>query len=292
MKSSWNLASLLVLFLLHSVDANAQIARTRTNTGGPVDEVFLTPNIVTMSSVANLPKNNINVTIMHVFGIATNGAEDLFGLDAAANIRFGLDYGVTDHLSIGIGRSRYDKLYDFRFKANLLRQTKDGRMPFELAIKGDAGIMTLKNGFDLSDRLNFLSAVLIARKFSDRFSVQITPMYSHFNTVFIESDGQDGTIEEENGHVAVGLGVRIGLSQRMALLVEYIPVFGPRSDGTKDEFAVALNLETGGHVFQLFFKSSQWLTEQHVIARNRDNFFEGDLRFGFNVNRFFGVGTD
>src|SRR5690606_37877627 len=125
---------------------------------------FWAPSLILTSTVTNLPQGNLNFTIMHTLGVVSNGAEDLFGLDGAANIRFGLDYGVTDRLSIGFGRSRFDKLYDFRFKANLLRQTSN--MPLELAVKGDVGITTMENGFDFNDRLSYLAAVLVARKFS------------------------------------------------------------------------------------------------------------------------------
>ena len=225
---------------------------------------------------------------MHTFGIATNGISDLYGLDAPANIRFGVDYGITDRLSIGIGRSRFDKLYDVRIKANLLRQSKDDRLPVGIGVKGDVGIMTLENGFDLTDRQSYFASLMFARKFTDRVSLQISPSYAHFNSVSIERGENDEILREENGHFALGIGGRVTLGTRFELLFEYIPVFGKRSDGTSNNFAFALDIETGGHVFQLFFKTSQWLTEQHVIARNTEDFFDGDFRFGFNVNRIFG----
>jgi hypothetical protein len=283
------IAFLIIILFVDLV--HAQIPRQRAEPGGPVEEVFWAPTIIGTSSVTNLPQNNLNFTIMHAFGIATNGIEDLFGLDGAANIRFGIDYGVHDRLSIGMGRSRFDKLYDFRFKANLLRQTKDDKMPLELAVKGGMGIMTLENGFDVKDRLSYLGSVMIARKFSERVSLQVTPMFAHFNTVFIERGADNEILEEENDHIALGLAGRLGLNERIALMLEFIPVLGERSDGTKNAFAVGFDIETGGHVFQLFLTTSQGMTEQHIIARNVDGFFDGDFRFGFNVNRVFAFGT-
>ena len=274
------------LFLVSQV-SYGQMPRQRANAGGPVDEVFWSPNLIMSSSVTNHPQGSVNFTIKHVFGILTNGPEDLFGLDASANIRFGLDFSVLDRLSIGFGRSRYDKLYDFRFKANLLRQTRDNRIPLEVAIQGSTGINTLKNGFDLADRFNYASSLMIARKFSDQISLQISPIYSHFNTVFIERGANDEIIAEENSHLAVSFAGKFAITETFALLLEYIPVFGDRSDQTKDVFAVGFDLETGGHVFQLFFTPSQAMTEQHVIAQNVDDFFAGDFRFGFNVHRVF-----
>lgn len=282
--------SALWLMLLAYSPAQAQMERQLANPGGPVDDIFWAPTIISAASVMNLPAGNINFSIQHSFGIATDGSQTLFGLDDPANIRFGLDFGVVDGLSFGFGRSRFDKLWDFRFKANVLRQSKDDRMPVELAIKGDFGINTVKNpDFDFVDRLNYLSAIMLARRFSDRVSLQVMPMWSHFNTVFIEDDGQGGRIEEQNDHFAVGLAGRFALNERFALLVEYLPVIGDRTTGTVNAFAAGMEIDTGGHVFQIFLTSSQWTTEQHTIARNTDDFFKGDFRIGFNVNRVFGL---
>lgn len=277
----------ILLFAACASSAYAQMPRERANQDGPVDEVFWAPSLILTNNVTNLDKNNLDFTIKHAFGIATNGAEDLFGLDAAANIRFGLDFGVTDRFSVGFGRSRFDKLYDFRTKINLLRQTQDNRIPIELAFAGTAGINTLKNGYDFNDRLSYASSLMIARKFSDRVSLQIAPIFTHFNLVTIERDSQDNIVREMHEHLAVAFGGQFGLTERMALILEYIPVFSDRSDGTKDALSVGLDIETGGHVFQLFFTTSQGMTEQHVIARNVDQFFDGDFRFGFNVHRVF-----
>ncbi len=287
-RASWISALLISM----SASTLAQIPRERANPGGPVDEVFWAPNIITMASVTNLPKGNLNLTIMHVFGIATDGVKDLFGLDDPANIRIGLDYGITDRFSIGFARSRFEKLFDFRFKASLIRQTKDDRIPFELSVKGDMGIRTDEIGFDLQDRPSYLGAILLARKFSGSVSLQLMPMFSHFNTVFIETDADGKIIEEENDHFALGIGGRVVVGPQFSVLFEYIPVIGARSDGTRDEMGIALNIETGGHVFQLFFKTSPWLTEQHAISRNRDRFLDGEFRFGFNVNRVFSLASN
>lgn len=268
-------------------EVSGQMPRQRANPDGPVDEVFWAPAVVHLTSVTNLEQQNLNFSIKHTFGILTNGVEDLFGLDAAANIRFGLDYGITDWLSVGIGRSRFEKLYDGRFKLNALRQRKNGSIPLEVALTGNMGIITTRNGYDIMDRLSYMGGLILARKFSDRISLQVNPMFTHFNTVTIERDINDEIVEEVNDILALGVAGRIVLTERVALLVEYIPVFGDRNDRTIDTFSVAFDLETGGHVFQLFFTSSQSMTEQHVVAQNVDDFFTGDVRFGFNVHRIF-----
>ncbi|MFT4604539.1 MAG: hypothetical protein ACI9W4_001271 [Rhodothermales bacterium] len=277
----------VILFALTWTSASAQMSRQRADPNRPVDELFWAPTVIGTASVTNLNAGDLNYTIKHAFGLVSSGIENLYGLDGAANIRFGIDYGVTDWLSLGVGRSRFDKVYDFKAKANLLRQTVSGSSPLEIAVMGDAGITTVENGFEFSDRLSYAGMVMFGRRFSDKLAVQISPMVSHLNTVFIERAADGSILAEENTHFGVALAANFKLNELFAVLVEYVPVIGDRSDGTTDALSVGLDIETGGHVFQLFFTSSDWLTEQHMLARNNDDFLSGDFRWGFNVNRVF-----
>jgi Membrane bound beta barrel domain (DUF5777) len=272
---------------LAPINVNAQMSRTRANANRPVEELFWAPTVIGTASVTNLDAGDLNFSIKHSFGLVSSGIENLYGLDGAANIRFGLDYGATDWLSLGFGRSRFDKVYDFRFKTNLLRQTVSGSSPLELAVMGDVAITTLKNGLSFTDRLSYAGMVMLGRRLSDKVSVQVSPMFSHFNTVYIERDNNGEVVAEENTHFGAAVALNLKLNEVFAVLVEYVPVFGERSDGTVDAFSVGLDIETGGHVFQLFLGSSDWLTEQYMLARNNDDFFAGDFRWGFNVNRAF-----
>lgn len=263
--------------------AFSQMERQRVATDGPVDEVFWAPNLVGMSTVQHMPKQNLNVTIMHNFGLMNEDLfRNFFGLDLGATVRVGLDYGITDGWSIGAGRTSPQKIFDFRTKLALLKQTESNSIPLSVSVKGDLGINTRRqSGLAFEDRLSYFSSLMVARKFGDDLSLQLTPMYSHFNSVFID---------EVNDHFAIGVGGEYHLSDRYALMAEYYPVVGDRSAGTKDAFAVGINIETGGHVFQLFLKSSNWHNEQYIIANNTEDFWDGDIRFGFNVNRVFGLG--
>ena len=286
----YRLFLLLGLMAIQVSSAFAQMPRQRANPGGPVDEVFWAPTIIHLPSVSNLEQRNLDFTIKHTFGVVSNGVEDLFGLDAAANIRFGLDYGITDWLSIGVGRSRFEKLYDGRFKVNALRQRKNDRIPVELAFVGNAAYLTEQNGYDLKfDRLSYMGGMILARKFSDRISFQVMPMFTHFNTVTRQRDIDDQIVEEIHDILAIGVAGRIVITERLAFVFEGIPVVGDRNDQTLDTISLGLDIETGGHVFQLFFTTSQQMTEQHSVARNTDDFLDGDIRFGFNVHRNFSL---
>lgn len=280
---------LTVVFVvgLMVMPVQAQLVRERANPGGPVEDIFRAGVVVVLPTVTNLPAGNWNFTVQHSFGLVSSGVEELFGLDGTANVRFGLDVGVSDALSVGVGRSRFDKVYDGRIKWNLLRQSRDGRMPVEVAVAAGAGITTLKNGFSLGDRMNYHAALMVARKWNDALSVQIAPVLSHFNVVYKDLDRFGEVVEQRNTHVALGMNGRYALNPRVSVAVEYLPVVGTRSDLTADNLSVAVNLDTGGHVFQLFFTSSDWLTLQHAIARNTTRFQDGDFRWGFIVNRVF-----
>lgn len=278
---------LLLLCSLLAVPAQAQLTRERANPGAPVNDVFRAATLVLLPTVTNVPKENWNFTIQHSFGLVSSGVSELFGLDGTANVRFGLDVGLTNTLSIGVGRSRFDKVYDGRLKWSALRQTKDDRVPVGVAVAAGAGITTLKNGFPLGDRMNYHAALLVARKWNDAFSLQIAPIVSHFNVVYKDLDRFGAVVEERNTHMALGIGAGYALNPRVSVAVEYLPVLGSRSNGTHDNLSMSVDLDTGGHVFQLFFTSSDWLTLQHAVARNTTRFLDGDFRWGFIVNRVF-----
>jgi len=279
--------SFLLLSMFTISVTNAQMARTRAVPDGPVDELFLIGSVAGMSTVTNLEKNNLNSLIMHNFGLVSSGIEDFYGLDQGAAVRLGIDYGISDKLSVGIGRTSIEDNVDVRFKYTVFRQLKSDKIPVEVAIKSDLGINTQKErafDFEFSERLNYFGSIMVARKFNEKLTLQIAPMISHFNTVVKRT-----TIIPENTHFALGLGGRIMLDERKSLTFEYLPVIGSRTEGTKNHLAIAYEIETGGHVFQMFLMSGKWFTEQHLIARNENDFFAGDFRLGFNVNRIFSL---
>lgn len=262
-------------------NGNAQLERERTVTSTPVEDTFWATKNVGISTIVNPSGNDLHSSVLHTFGLVDGGIDRFFGLDDGANTRLGLIYGITDRVSVGLGRMTFQKVVDISTKMNLLRQTTDGSVPVSVAVKGATGISTLPGiGLEFSERLSYFTSVMIAKKFNG-FSLQLNPMYSRFNRT-------PGQAQED----LLGLGVllNVELNERFALSGEYLPVFGDRNPGTEDAMAIALNINTGGHVFQIFFASSQWHNEQFIMANNRDRFWEGDFRFGFNIHRVFGLG--
>ncbi len=279
---------IVLLLMIFSFDsALAQMERRRTVTDEPV-EVFLTMSLISMATTSNLQKNNMNSTIMHNFGLVSSGVEEFWGLDQGAAVRLGFDYGITDRLSVGIGRTSREDNVDLRFKYTLIQQMKSDKIPVEVSIKGDIGINTQEERrFDFSnkDRLNMFGSIAVARKFSDKLSLQFTPMVSHFNTVVIETEDQN----PKHTHFGAGFGGEYRVSMKHSFSFEYFGLIGDKTEGLKNPMAISWQIDTGGHVFQMFFMNGNWFTEQHLLARTTDDFFARDFRLGFNVNRVFGL---
>jgi hypothetical protein len=228
----------------------------------------------------------------HRFGAINGGAYEMFGLDQAY-VRLGLDYGITDRLSVSIGRNSTDKTMDGYLKYKLLRQ-QHGEKNFPVSITALGGLAykfspeknsDVSPDFENIDRLSYTGQLFIARKFSPNFSFQLMPTVIHKNIV--ESF-------EENNQFALGLGGRIKLTKSLALTSEYYHNFNAPDndllpDGQKryNSFSLGIDIETGGHVFQLLLTNAIGLTERAFITETRDDFFGGDIHLGFNVTRTF-----
>ncbi|HKK44150.1 MAG TPA: DUF5777 family beta-barrel protein [Balneolaceae bacterium] len=276
------IALLSFVFLVLCVsNLQAQMKRERYQTVTTYDSAFWTSTLYAQSTTHFLEARNLNATIMHSFGIATSDViQNLFGLDTSPNVRLGVDYGITDRWQAGFGRSYFLNVVDLRSKYALLRQKSDGSVPLSLAIKGDLGIVTERDRKPFKDDLSTLLSAVFSRRFNDMWNFQLSPMWAHF------SDTGQGEVNEL---FSIGLGTQVHLSKRFSLAAEYYPVLGDRNTGTKNAFAIGLDIQTGGHVFQLFLTSSYWQLEQYVLAQNTDQFSAGDFRFGFNINRVFGL---
>lgn len=275
----WKYLILVAFSILFTTNVQAQMERERSSIVEPV-ESFWSPSLITQTTTSGLPAENLNVTIIHSFGIATNDAiQNFFGLDNVQNVRIGLDYGVTDRWSVGIGRSSLLNVVDLRSTYAILQQTTDDSTPVSVSVKGDLAVVTQENIQPFEDDISSLLSVIASKKIND-LSLQLSPMYGYFSAVPARN----------NQHLfSVGVGAEYELSERFSLMGEYYPVIGNQNPGTHNAFSLGLNIQTGGHVFQLFFSSTRWHLEQFVVANNTEQFWAGDFRFGFNVNRIFGL---
>ncbi len=264
-------------FLCYEI-SDAQLQRERADTGPDYVEIFPATANAGLSTVQITPKRNLNSTILHTFGLVKNGIEHFYGLDDGANTRLGLEYGISDRFSIGLGRMTFHKVVDLNSKYGLLKQTEDGQIPLSITIKMASSVTNL-SGLEFSDRLNYQAAIMLARKFH-RISLQASPMITYFQ----RTTGQ-------NYHRLFGIGLIAAyeINDRFSVSTELLPVLGNRNPGTHTNMALSLNIDTGGHLFQIFFTSSQWHNEPYIMANNVDQFLNGEFRFGFNIHRIFGL---
>jgi len=99
------------------------------------------------------------------------------------------------------------------------------------------------------------------------------------------------TNDDPHGILSIGIGGRAKLTNRLAINAEYHYVPDPlESLDTTNSLALGLEIETGGHVFQIILSNSESLIESQFITRSVDDFFEGDIHLGFNITRAFETG--
>lgn len=249
-----------------------------------VTGTFKATQIVNTPTIESPAKKTLQFLIMHRFGQLSDGAYQLFGLDNA-EIRFGLDYGVTNRLSAGIGRSSLDKTFDANFKLKLLRQTS-GKVPVSVSLYE----LLTYSGFPKHAEKPFLtpkfrsaytSQLLIARKFTSKLSLQLSPTLIHFNLVPAPAD--------KNTVLAAGFGGRMKITKRMSIDAEYSFLPGSQVVSSKvhNSLSAGWDIETGGHVFQLIFSNSRGMIGPYYLAKTAGKWSKGNIYFGFNISRSF-----
>ena len=256
-----------------------------------VSATFKATRIINGSSVESLGAGVLDFRIDHRFGQLSQGSQNFFGLDDATT-RIGLDYGITKWLMVGIGHNTLNKEDDGFAKVKLLSQRKEG-MPISLSYFGNISIQTTQaptlpagDTWEYSNRLYFTNQVLIARKFNDWLSLQLMPTIAHYNLV--DSNKSD------NNTFAIGIGGRIKVSRRIAITGEYYYRLNNTDmlyNGSKtyNALSIGIDIETGGHVFQLMLTNAPGMTERTFIGQTTDSWAKGDLHFGFNISRVFTV---
>ncbi len=250
---------------------------------------FKTTRIVNAHSIENTHSGVLDFKISHRFGMINTGAYEFFGLDQAT-IRLGLDYGISERLMVGIGRSSWNKTIDGFAKYKILRQTTKAsqkQMPISLTWFSGMYVNTLKwadpdRDNKESSRLDYAHQLLIARKFSEGFTAQLMPSLVHRNLV--------PTKDENNDVFAIGAAVRQKVTKRVSVNAEYFYVLPDQIPDTyENSLSLGVDIETGGHVFQLHITNSTPMTENGYIPQTTGDFFDGDIHFGFNVSRVFTI---
>lgn len=252
---------------------------------------FKTTRVVNAHSVENVANGELIFLIQHRFGRLNTGPYELFGLDQST-IRFGFEYGVNDLLNVGIGRSSFNKTFDGYVKFKILRQSTGlKKMPLSLTYLGSVDLYSTKwdelPGTDdrtnyFSSRLTYVNQLLIARKFSKSLSLQLMPTHIHKNLVVYEKD--------QNDIIALGAGGRFKINNRTSVNAEYFYVLPDQIHSSYTNIlSLGIDIETGGHVFQLIFSNGQAMFENGFITQTNGSLLAGDVYFGFNISRVFNI---
>lgn len=286
---------LISSFVSSQDDLESLLNPTPTTT--PISNTFKSTRIINNHSVELFGKNQLDLRIAHRFGLLNSGLYEMFGLDQA-KIRIGLEYGVLEKLMLGFGRSTYNKTIDGYAKYLLVGQKKGSNsIPLTVVAFSNIAINTLEkdvnnsldeNGNQVSypflGRLSFCQQILIASKVNRKFSIQFIPTWVHWNMVEVK--------EQKNQTFILGSAFRYLLSRSVSLNAEYFHRINPSSydkENFYDSFSVGLDIETGGHVFQLHITNSLPMHESGFLTRTSGNWLDGGIHFGFNISREFNL---
>lgn len=248
---------------------------------------FKSPRVINSHSIEFLNPGTMDFRILHRFGQLDQGYKNFFGLDQAS-MRMGFDFGIMHNLMLGFGRSTYKKELDGYIKYAPMRQsTGPWSSPVTVALV--AGMTMDGTPWADPDRKNFFTSrlayyfqAIIGRKFSETFTLQVMPTMVHRNIVPLETD--------PNNVYGLGVGGRIKLSKRIAFTWDYTHVIiGMPDSGYYHPLSLGIDIETGGHVFQLHFSNATGMNERAFITETTGQWGKGEVRFGFNLSRVFQI---
>jgi hypothetical protein len=280
--------ALFILLSIFPISLFAQLERKLVNENPPVELIFHAPRHINLLTVEPLEKKTLHFAIMHTFGTLDGGIQNLFGLDNGANIQFSFEYALSDKFSLAASRSGRDKFYNIFGRYHIFQQTQNGSKPFSLSLAGGAGVNTSNYDFlpepapRFGERTSYFGQVMLARKFSPKFSFQLTPMLAYFTDPrsIYQIEGRD------NLYLALGMSGKLKVTDRSSLSLQYIPNL---TNDLRNNFGIGWDIEAGGHVFQMYFVTSPALNEQYLLAGGNGTIGD-EFRLGFNVNRIFATG--
>ncbi|RKN82381.1 DUF5777 family beta-barrel protein [Ulvibacterium marinum] len=229
-------------------------------------------------------KNTLEVQMSHRFGLINEGTNDMLGFWGPSNIRMGVAYSIHERLTLGFGTTKFNRLQDFNWKVGILNQTRSSRIPVSVSYYGNFTIDARKReNFSLDQhRYSYFNQLIIARRFSPKLSMQLAPSISHFNLV--ES-------RMRNDVIGVAFGGRYKISDQTSILWDYSQPFTHHLNGERldidPEPGISLGFEfaTSAHAFQLFITNMNGIVPQQNYMKNTNDFFRGQILFGFNITR-------
>lgn len=288
MKRKILMFSLLVAIVSGTANSQDNILDELLDEGAEITtSTFKASRIINGHSIEQPGAGEMEFRISHRFGKINGGLYELFGLDQAT-IHFSLEYSPFRWLTVGYGRSNYKKTYDGSLKANILQQQSGIRnIPVTVSYFTSFEASILKSeieNFEWYHRFNYTHQLLVARKISKRISLQLTPTFVHKNLVTAPG--------AKNDFLALGAGGRLKITNRLsvnaeAFILEHGPL--PENEVYYLPIAVGIDLETGGHVFQIMATNALPMREAGFITETTGDIANGDIHLGFNISRMFNI---
>ena len=238
--------------------------------------------IESQTNVVNV-KGTLEMSINHRFGIVNTGpnSNDGLGIWAPANIRFALNYAISNRINVGFGTTKDSRLQDLSLKAAILRQTKDNKVPFSVTYFGTMAYDARRpeNFVNSTDRWSYYNQLIFARRINRSISLQVSPSISHMN--YVESPMPSNVVATE-------VGARVKVTPTMAVIADYNYSFAKYSTNvTKPGMGLGMEYSTGSHAFQLFITNYRSILPQYNTMLNQNDFFNGKYAIGFNMTRLF-----
>lgn len=289
--TTWGICCLVLLagFFSGAVSAQDSTAAPAATKSKPVKNTFGSVWLIDNQTVMVPIKGTLEFDIQHRFGTINNGSKDLFGLFAPSNIRLGVNYAPVKNLFVGIGLTKERSQLDLNAKYSLLQQTTDNKMPVSLAYYGNVVIDTRnKSNFRYAvHRFSYFNQLILARKITNNFSVQVAPSFSWFNNVEAYVDDK-GDIQKkmENGHLAISVLGRYKITEKSSIIAGYDqPLTQHTTNNPHPNICFGLETTTSSHAFQVFFGNYYGIVPQSNNVFNKNDFRDGQFVIGFNMTR-------
>lgn len=263
----------------------------------PVKNTFENSVMINNQTTQVNSKNELGFMIQHRFGVMKDGS-DLYGVYAPANIRLGLNYGVTKKLSIGLGVTKSRMQYDLELKYKILNQSKGGGSPVNVTFysnvaRSEAASSSIKNQegkLNENNRLTFFNELMVSRKIDNHLSVQASLYYAHVNIV------DSATLTHDRlGFSFIGRykfspqsSVLLGYNQNLISFDKDWKSLTNAKDPLKPDLSIGYEVSTGSHQFQIFVATADGILNQDIRFFNQNDFFNKQILIGFNITRQWG----
>lgn len=289
-KSLFQTVLLILVFIMptaiFSQDEETEVKRKVRPVSNTFESIWLIDNQTVMVPY----EGTLEMDMLHRFGTINNGYEDFWGLYASSNIRIGFNYVPKENLQVGFGFTKERLLWDLNAKYALIRQGRDGGSPVSVTYLVNMGIDTRDGEFheEFTDRLSYFHQIMMARKLSDKLSLQTSFSVSHFNyqdLTFNDRGELLGRMQAD--HFGLAFMGRYLLNDVTALLANVdLPMTSHDiSDAPYPNYGFGIEFVTSSHAFQIFMSNYQSIMPQFNNARNINDPGENEFLIGFNITR-------